>query len=131
MSSVNAEVSQRSKNINKAYNDCKNKLRRFRSESADKVKIIQRRLNDYKGNQPYDFHFIADDTAAEKLQTTFEETKKKIYDDTLALEQKYHFVKLEKETKKRIAIRDEAISDIKTKYCHKIFNTVSPIDSKV
>ena len=129
--SINAEVSQRSKNINKVYNDVKTQLRRFCSESKDKVKIMQRRLNDYKENQPYDFHFIADDNAAEKLQITFEETKKKIANDLLVLEQKYFDAKLQKETKKRIKIRDEAINDIKTKYCHKIYNTVGLINYKV
>ena len=122
--SINAEVSQRIKNINKAYHDCKKKLRSFRSESMDRVKIMQRRLNDYDKKQPYDFHFILDDAAADKLKATLQETKEKIAENTTLLEEKYLNAKQQKDDEIKTTMRNDAVDDMKIKCCHKVYEMV-------
>jgi hypothetical protein len=122
--SVNAEVSQRMKNIHKAHNAYKKELRSFRSESADKIKIMQRRLDDYDKKQPYDFHFITDDNAAKKLRSTLENTTIKTKEDIAILEHKYLNAKEQKENEKRITLRSKAIDECGKHCCHKIYEMV-------
>jgi hypothetical protein len=121
---VNAEVAHRSKKIKKAFMDSKMNLYRYRTESTEKIKRIETRLKDYKENQPYHFHFIANDTAASRLQSKLLEEKHIITKDIASLDQTYHQAKEQKENKSRIILRNQIILDLKAKYCHQMFTKV-------
>lgn len=123
--STNAEISQRIKKITKVFSEAKRDLRRFRCESEDKVKIMERRLADYNQNQPYDFHFIANEDAAEKLRVALQKTKMENCKNIEEMEKRFFDAKARMEQdNRRINIRNQAIADMKAKCCCHVFKKV-------
>ncbi len=119
--SINAEISQRIKNHSKLFREAKQNLRTFRSESEDKVMIMERRLREYDENKPYDFHLIANDAAAERLRVALQDMKRENGDNLLMLEKKFMDAKIVKEEdRRRVNMRSRAISDMKIKCCNHI-----------
>ena len=112
--SILAEVTHRQRRITHRVAETKRELEICRSNSIDKIKLMQR------------FHQLAKvGEEADKLLNDIRETKDKMEGDIKVLEKQYKEAKWKKENTERIDITNQAIADMQKKCCFGLFEKIN------